>query len=251
MQGKIKTFSADKGFGFIKGDDEKDYFFHISSFKGVRPEQLGDGSRVSFDPVPTPKGYRAQGCKVIELVTLGYEAPADDLVLISKTDTIKDWELIEISDWYICSLTLRDKNKAEEHIKSRASMIGANAIINFECERGTGSQGNYNFSVFTCYGRAVFAARKRPGGALDLSERLEINARAQFLKEAFNHGNAKNRRNVKRMWAALIVGMIASLYVLGLGVGAIICAVLLVCGAVYAWNRRDGGGWLARVPVNQ
>lgn len=34
MQGKIKTFSADKGFGFIKGDDEKDYFFHIgvSSF---------------------------------------------------------------------------------------------------------------------------------------------------------------------------------------------------------------------------
>lgn len=33
MQGTIKTSLPEKQYGFIKGDDGKDYFFHESQFK--------------------------------------------------------------------------------------------------------------------------------------------------------------------------------------------------------------------------
>ena len=33
MKGFIKTYLSEKEYGFIKGDDNKDYFFHNSSLK--------------------------------------------------------------------------------------------------------------------------------------------------------------------------------------------------------------------------
>lgn len=252
MQGKIKTFTREKGFGFIKGDDDKDYFFHINSFVHSRPEALGDGSVVSFDPVPTPKGYRAERCKVVELVSMGYEGPGYLEILISKTDTIRGWELIEVSDWFICSMTTKDKLAAEDHIKFRAASVGGNALIDFRCEREIQSEGNYKYSVFTCYGRPAFAARRRVGGTLDVTNRLTINMLAQRLKQQLIDERTKNLRQVKRMWTVLSIGMIALIFVLGylgyLGFAAAICVALLIYGASFARNRRDTSGWLAKVP---
>jgi cold shock CspA family protein len=33
MKGTIKTYLPEKQYGFIKGDDGKDYFFHESEFR--------------------------------------------------------------------------------------------------------------------------------------------------------------------------------------------------------------------------
>ena len=41
MTGKIRTIRADKGFGFIKDERGKEYFFHRSAVRGEGFEGLG------------------------------------------------------------------------------------------------------------------------------------------------------------------------------------------------------------------
>ncbi|MCR4301835.1 MAG: cold shock domain-containing protein [Sulfuricaulis sp.] len=43
MNGVIKKLVKDKRFGFIKGEDGKEYFFHQSVLKNVRYEELEEG----------------------------------------------------------------------------------------------------------------------------------------------------------------------------------------------------------------
>ncbi|MBN2052733.1 cold shock domain-containing protein [Candidatus Woesearchaeota archaeon] len=57
MNGKVKFFNASKGFGFITGDDGKDYFVHTS---GLSPGViLKDKDDVSFDVEQGDRGARA------------------------------------------------------------------------------------------------------------------------------------------------------------------------------------------------
>ena len=58
MEGTVKWFNSQKGFGFIEGEDGKDYFVHFSAL----PEdaRLNDGDKVTFDVVETEKGVQAQ-----------------------------------------------------------------------------------------------------------------------------------------------------------------------------------------------
>ena len=64
MTGKIARVMADKGFGFITGEDGSDYFFHRSAVTGGGLfEQLRDGSPVTFDVGQGPKGPRAENVR--------------------------------------------------------------------------------------------------------------------------------------------------------------------------------------------
>lgn len=56
--GTVKFFNVNKGFGFITGDDGKDYFVHMSGLKdGV---SITDGDKVSFEIVEGDKGPKAE-----------------------------------------------------------------------------------------------------------------------------------------------------------------------------------------------
>ncbi len=57
MQGKIKWFSEEKGYGYIVGDDGKDYYFNIREVQGA--ELPGNGDAVSFSGGQGKKGPRA------------------------------------------------------------------------------------------------------------------------------------------------------------------------------------------------
>lgn len=57
MKGKVKFFNETKGFGFISGDDGKDYFVHTSGLVGA--STLSVGEEVSFELEQGPKGARA------------------------------------------------------------------------------------------------------------------------------------------------------------------------------------------------
>lgn len=46
--GSIKKLVADRGFGFIDGDQEE-LFFHVSDVQGVSFEELQEGQRVEYD----------------------------------------------------------------------------------------------------------------------------------------------------------------------------------------------------------
>jgi len=63
MTGEIKKV-MDKGFGFISGEDHKEYFFHRSGFNGDWDEMKEDVDArekvyVEFDIEASPKGPRA------------------------------------------------------------------------------------------------------------------------------------------------------------------------------------------------
>ena len=58
--GTVKKVVADRGFGFITGEDGKDYFFHRDALDSSMDfDRLVGGERVEFDIESNPKGARA------------------------------------------------------------------------------------------------------------------------------------------------------------------------------------------------
>ena len=64
MDGKLSRVIADKGFGFILGDDGQEYFVHRSAVRGEVFEQLREGQPVTFDGSRGEKGLRAENVRV-------------------------------------------------------------------------------------------------------------------------------------------------------------------------------------------
>jgi CspA family cold shock protein len=63
MLGKIRRI-MDRGYGFIRGDDGKDYFFHRSSVEGTTFEALSEGQSVEFDVEPDRRGRGPRATRV-------------------------------------------------------------------------------------------------------------------------------------------------------------------------------------------
>lgn len=56
MNGTVKWFNAEKGYGFISSDeDQKDYFVHFSAIMTQGYKSLSEGQRVTFDIEADPK----------------------------------------------------------------------------------------------------------------------------------------------------------------------------------------------------
>lgn len=64
MEGTVKWFNSQKGYGFITGEDGKDYFVHQNSLpQGVF---LRDNDKVSFDAAETDRGMQAQNVQLLQ-----------------------------------------------------------------------------------------------------------------------------------------------------------------------------------------
>jgi cold shock protein len=56
MQGTVKWFNGQKGFGFIQPDDRsQDVFVHISAVERAGSQGLNEGQRVSYEVVANRK----------------------------------------------------------------------------------------------------------------------------------------------------------------------------------------------------
>ncbi|MPM74103.1 Cold shock protein CspA [bioreactor metagenome] len=60
MQGKVKWFNAEKGFGFICQETGKDIFVHYSHIVHDGFKTLAEGELVSFEVVEADKGLQAR-----------------------------------------------------------------------------------------------------------------------------------------------------------------------------------------------
>ena len=61
MEGKVKWFNDQKGYGFIEADNGHDVFVHHSSIEGQGFKSLSEGDRVSFTEEKGTKGPSAVG----------------------------------------------------------------------------------------------------------------------------------------------------------------------------------------------
>ena len=65
MKGRVKWFSRERNFGFLIGEDKKDYFFHGS-------EVQGDGKIFEFDEVEFIAEKTKKGLSATNIVVKKY-----------------------------------------------------------------------------------------------------------------------------------------------------------------------------------
>ncbi len=60
IQGTVKWFNEDKGYGFIeRNDGGDDVFLHFSALAQTGFKTIAEGAAVEFDVEPGPKGPKA------------------------------------------------------------------------------------------------------------------------------------------------------------------------------------------------
>jgi len=67
MKGTIKRLFKNRGFGFIKAEDGREIFFHMTGVGGVEFESLTEGQAVAFDIEKNQKGSRNKGPRAINV----------------------------------------------------------------------------------------------------------------------------------------------------------------------------------------
>ena len=64
-RGRIESMKYEKGFGFIRSNNNTKVFFHYTACRGVRFEDLYESDRVEFEAIETDKGLKATIVKKI------------------------------------------------------------------------------------------------------------------------------------------------------------------------------------------
>ena len=64
MQGKVKFFDADRGFGFIQSEGREDVFVHVSNLQ-PGTTVIAEGQSVEFDIGPGRKSDEAKNVRAV------------------------------------------------------------------------------------------------------------------------------------------------------------------------------------------
>jgi CspA family cold shock protein len=64
-RGRIKKMVRDRGFGFIRGEDGKEVFFHRSGMAGSDYDNVAEGDAVEYVIQEGPRGARAEHVRAV------------------------------------------------------------------------------------------------------------------------------------------------------------------------------------------
>jgi cold shock CspA family protein/uncharacterized protein YbjQ (UPF0145 family) len=189
MTGTVKTFLQEKNYGFIYGDDGKDYFFRTNWLKDqTEVKKIAEECRVEFDPQATPRGYRANRvCTVGVFDTPCYVVP--DTCLTSAEDKIKGWEIMEMGEWEVHGSSKNSPDSAKSDLIKSAEAVGANGIIHVNYYKTTGSEGNYHYSIHNFVGRVVTIAKRNAKGERKKEDLVSLNETARAVKAKLDDRN--------------------------------------------------------------
>lgn len=70
MQGKVKWFNNDKGYGFVDYKENEDIFVHYSAIKQDGFKTLSEGQLVQFELIETDKGLQAVNVVEVQTTTV-------------------------------------------------------------------------------------------------------------------------------------------------------------------------------------
>ena len=80
MEGIVKWYKREKGYGFVSGEDGEDYFVHMSAIP--QGTFIRKDDRISFDPVDTERGKQAQNIQLLQKGSeIRQDAPADEALM--------------------------------------------------------------------------------------------------------------------------------------------------------------------------
>lgn len=76
MKGVVKMYNVGRAYGFIVGEDNQDYFLHVTNIIGEKPLEQGD--HVTFEPGENSRGAIALNVKIIENIENNEEEKEND-----------------------------------------------------------------------------------------------------------------------------------------------------------------------------
>ena len=240
MNGTIKTYLPEKKYGFIKGDDGKDYFFHASEFRNK--SHIGnvcEEAPVNFDQQATAKGYKAKNCSLIRFSeVLTYVTP--DEFIASKSSNVRGWNVLEGGSWVVHGESSDSPDAARTDVIDSGIRIGANALLNLEYYKTTGSNGNYNYSIHHFRGYATTLAKKNPKGSYRAEELSGLNQQAETLKKQLVKQTKSSKRKSRNIWLVVAVFSIVAL-----GIATWLILLPLIVGFIFG-GSTDYDYWLER-----
>ncbi|CAM3857074.1 cold shock domain-containing protein [Vreelandella rituensis] len=146
--GTIKSYSAQKRYGFIDSEKGESIFFHASNVRPADREKLAAGKIVSFGERPTPKGMAAENVVIEAVAAKHYQALDQTDMIVSKTSACgKGNEVIHRLGRV--TVESRDPHAAMDKLKAKARSAGCNALVNLQRDRRTGEAwtNNYKYTI--------------------------------------------------------------------------------------------------------
>jgi cold shock CspA family protein len=251
MRGSVKTFVTEKGYGFIVGDDGKDYFFRLEAFSNQsHKDALCDDSIVDFEPSANTKGYRAKNCSLINASDVHtFEIPRE--MPTSLSSTIKGWDVIESGDWIVHGSSRISPDEARHDLNYKARSVLANALIDVSYYKTTGSeagtgQGIHHYTIHNFRARIAMVAKRSANGAYNKDDLGGMNQKAAAEKIRLSDLTQKNHSE-RNLGFGVIFAIIIGAAMIGHSesstVGAFIAFLMLLAFAVLV-PVTNHGDWL-------
>jgi len=248
LTGTIKTYLTDKNYGFIKGDDKKDYFFHKSSVNDDNLQKICDGALVTFDQKATPKGYNAIKISINSTSDINYKIP--DEIYTSKNTNIKGWDNICVSNWIVHGNSRNSPDEAKRDMLNGANLIRVNAVLNMEYYKTTGSEagtgnGTYHYTIHNFRGRLANIGKKSLDGKYSKNDLLAIDKNAKKIKKQLiiKTNEAKNKRLIFWIVILLIIGIS---WIFKKDIAIFISGGLIFLGFILS-HANDYDSWLEEI----